>query len=114
MSIPFRDMIAMLHFARTMSSFGPDFEDPLTQKAWHHKLKDIPVDHLKKALNKLSGDRNFPAPNQIVDFCKGVAQVAELLPEAAFELLWRKIGTRRSGAQPPATSEKRLSATETM
>jgi len=93
MSIPFRDMIAMLHFARTMSAFGPDFEDPLTQKAWHNKLKDIPSDHLKKALNQLSGDRNFPAPNQIVDFCKGVAQVADLLPEAAFELLWRKIGT---------------------
>lgn len=93
MSIPFRDMIAMLHFARTMSAFGPDFEDPLTQKAWHHKLKEIPPDHLKKALNSLTGDRNFPAPNEIVDFCKGVAQVADMLPEAAFDLLWRKIGS---------------------
>lgn len=93
MSIPFRDMIAMLHFARTMSAFGPDFEDPLCQKAWHNKLKNIPPEDLKQALNELTGDRNFPSPNELVDFCKGVAQVADMLPEEAFDILWRHIGS---------------------
>lgn len=105
MSIMFRDMIAMLHFARTMSAFGPDFEDPLTQKAWHNKLKDLPPEHLKKALNSLTGDRNFPAPNEIVDFCKGVAQVSEMLPEEAFELLWRKIGSVGGYSDPELPNE---------
>lgn len=103
--IPFRDMIAMLHFARTMSSFGPDFEDQLTQKAWHNKLKGIPLDDLKKSLNELTGDRNFPMPNEIVDFCKGISQVAEMLPEVAFDLLWRKIGSVGQYADPEFPNE---------
>ena len=90
--IEFRELIAMLHFARTMSSFGPDFEDELFQRSWHKKLKDIPMDQLKKALNALTGNREFPAVNEIIDFCKQINNEAAMLPEVAFDLLWRKIG----------------------
>ena len=90
--IEYRELIAMLYFGRTMSSFGPDFEDDLTKKAWHNKLKDSDVDHLKQALNSLTGNREFPSANEILDFCKQINNEDTMLPEVAFDLLWRKIG----------------------
>lgn len=90
--IEFREMIAMLHFARTMSTFGPDFEDKLSQQSWHKGLKDLPLDHLKQAFNALTGNREFPTLNEIKDFCKQINNEAAMLPEVAFDLLWRKIG----------------------
>lgn len=99
------DIIAVLQMGRTISSFGPDFSDPMTQKVWSAKLSHLTMEQLSKAMSKLTGNKNFPDLNEILDFCKGMNKELEMLPEVAFDLLWRKIGSVGQYADPEFPNE---------
>ena len=99
------DIIAVLQMGRTISSFGPDFADPMTQKVWSAKLSHLTMEQLSKAMSELAGNKAFPALNEILDFCKGMNQELEMLPEVAFDLLWRKIGSVGQYADPEFPNE---------
>lgn len=86
----FKDFIARMTYARAMSTFGPDFTDPIVQKAWYAKLKVMPIQALDKALSNLTGDREFPSINDILGFHKP-EEVTQAID--GFELLWSKIGS---------------------
>lgn len=64
------DRMRCLKTARTLSSFGPDFNDSLTCESWLEKLKDIPFDVFRTSLAKLSGHKSFPAPNDIIEISR--------------------------------------------
>jgi hypothetical protein len=103
--IQLRDFMSIMVQARALSTFGPDFEKPVVIKAWHAKLQEISIDDMGRALTKLSGDREFPTANEILDFCKDLNQESELLPEVAFELLWKKIGSVGAYGHPELPNE---------
>jgi hypothetical protein len=88
-----------------MSNFGPDFKNEITIRAWHHRLKNLKLEDLDEALTKLTGNREFPTINEILNFVKGLNQDAEMLPEVAFELLWGKIGSVGGYGTPELPNE---------
>jgi len=103
--IPFKDFLSIMAQSRALSTFGPDFESNVVTKAWLAKLRDISASDLGIAMTKLSGNREFPTANEIIEFCQQVHNEAELLPEVAFAMLWNKIGSVGGYGHPELPNE---------
>jgi hypothetical protein len=91
--IEFNDLVARLSAGRMLSNFGPNFKDPITVKVWYKKLRHLNSDDLNAALNKLTGNREFPTVNEIIKFCEELNLTTDMLPEVAFQLVWSKISS---------------------
>ena len=87
-------IIAMLAAFRKGSNFGPDFSDEVTQKFWLTKLDGVSVTELQRSLKKLSGNREFPAVNEILEDMHGSVN-ANAVTE--FEWVWNNL----NGYQAP-------------
>lgn len=58
----------------------PNFNDANVLEAWVKKFSNIPIAHLVKAIDKLSGEEKFPAPNQILDLAKSYLRNEKSVP----------------------------------
>lgn len=100
-----REMTALLHQARLLSTFGPNFADQPTIMAWYGALKHIPFNTLVASVRALQGDTNFPTPKEIIGHSNKIHSKDAMLPEVAFDLLWRKIGAVGSLNKPELPNE---------
>lgn len=65
------ELIDMLRGARALSQWGPDFSDPRVTEGWDKKLDGIPIESIQKALDRLSGNKEFPTPNELKAAAQG-------------------------------------------
>ena len=100
----FNDFISKMILARTMSHYGPDFTDPVVQKAWYSKLGSLDERSLNRALSKLTGDREFPTINALSGFVAELNQPEDSSIDA-FSTLWSAIRKYGSYNHPELPNE---------
>lgn len=100
-----KNFMAVMHQTRLLSTFGPDFKDDLTIRAWYNALKHVPDATLMKSLQALQGAREFPSLQDILALCKDLNNMSEREPDVAFAYLWRKIGEIGGRNKPELPNE---------
>lgn len=98
-------VIAMLAAYRKGSNFGPDFSDQFTQKFWLSRLAGIAPDRIKAALNQLSGNREFPTVNMVLENISGTNPGDA---RKAFEWVWNHLDGYKQPQNLPYLTAKTI------
>ena len=98
-------LISMLAAFRKGSNFGPDFTDETTQKFWLSRLSGIAFFEIRKALGKLSGEREFPTANQVLNSAKGFGSHDA---QQAFDWVWSHLDGYRAPKNLPILTARTI------
>lgn len=74
----FLERLKILKISRSLSTWGPDFNDEITVEAWIGKLSTLPLEILIKSIDKLSGKKEFPSPSDILEIARSEMKSKEI------------------------------------